>query len=749
MLSLKSHIKNHYSFPDKEKRIHADVIAQLAELTIFGLAGTLINSVVVVTILWKAADKSRLLYWFFSLILISILRIFLQVSFEKFKSNDRSLNRWKNCFLIALLASGIVWGSSGIALLQKGSIAYESFLAFVLGGMVAGSVGVYSAMITAFLFFSIPALFPLIIRLALLNDPIHLAMSFMLLLFWTIMLFTAIKLHENLIKAFKLKNENIDLISGLKNEINARKAAEEELAGQKNEIEKIVEKRTEQLKVTRLRQNEAVIAGNVGLWDWDFDSNRIQYSKEWKQQIGYEEDEIGDDFDEWKSRVHPDDIDPALKNIEQSIAGIHKAYRSEFRFRHKDGSFRLILAQGSIVRDKSGHAVRMLGSHIDITERKRMEEEILKAQKLESLGILAGGIAHDFNNILSAILGNVSMAREQTAPGSEISELLSDAEKASKNARKLTRQLLTFAKGGVPLKEITSMCRIIKECVPSVTTDSISGCEFSVDDNLWPVEIDSEQMTEAISNIAVNARQAMPEGGIIYITAVNHVLDEDNAFPLRPGKYIRISIKDQGEGIPEICLSKIFDPYFTTKQDSNGLGLATAYSVISKHGGLLTAESQPGNGATFHIYLPASEKEIPVKEEARVVKGYGNVLVMDDEVFLLKVYGKVLEKLGYSYGLAEHGAEAVRLYEEALKTEDPYDIVILDLIIPGGMGGEETIKRLLEIDPDVKAIVSSGYSDNEILANFRDYGFKGRILKPFDFKTLSMIMHNVLSGKPE
>ena len=731
---------------DKEKRLSTDIIAQLAEHTIFGLAGTIVNSGVVVLILHKSVAMKGLLWWFFILLLISICRINLQILFKKNISNEKLLKNWKIYFLLSILISGIIWGFSGVAFFSEESVPHQAFLAFVLGGMVAGSVGVYSVMIRAFLFFSIPALFPLIIRLAFMRDSVHLSMSFMLFLFWLIMLFTARKLHENLIKSLELKYENKDLINDLENEIEARKAAEAKLSNQKDEVERIVEKRTQQLKDARLRQNEAVNAGNVGLWDWHLTSNRVQYSKEWKKQMGYEDHEIGDDLDEWQSRVHPEDIGPALEQVERVLKYEDHEYRAEFRFRHKDGSYRWILAQGSVLKDESGKPARMLGSHIDITERKRMEDELQKTHKLESLGVLAGGIAHDFNNILSTILGNISMARELTDTEDEISGLLIDAEEASKNARKLTRQLLTFAKGGVPLKEVTSMNRIIKETISVMTRGSEYNCEFSIDENLWPVEIDAGQITQAINNIAVNSRQAMPDGGMISVSAGNLMVSE-NHLPLNSGKYIRISIRDQGSGIPEKYLSRIFDPYFTTKQNASGLGLATAYSIINKHGGLLTAESQHGMGAAFHIYLPASDKEISIKEETRIVMGHGNVLVMDDEADLLKIYGKILERLGYKPEYTSDGAEAVLMYKAAMEQGNPYDIVILDLTIPGGMGGEETIKKLLEIDPDVKAIVSSGYSDDEVMANFREYGFKGMMQKPFDIKTLSIVMKDVSNMK--
>ena len=339
----------------------------------------------------------------------------------------------------------------------------------------------------------------------------------------------------------------------------------------------------------------------------------------------------------------------------------------------------------------------------DITEHKRLEEELLRAQKLESMGVLAGGIAHDFNNILTTILGNVSMAKTQVKPENEIFELLKEAETASIRAQTLTKQLLTFAKGGAPLKETASIKDILKESCSFVLRGSKVRSEFSIPEDLWPAEFDVGQISQVINNIVINANQAMPEGGIIRVAAENLILDSGHGLPLNPGKYIRISIKDQGVGILEKHLLNIFDPYFTTKQEGSGLGLATTYSIIKKHSGYITVESKLGEGTTFHIYLPASEKALQERKEDKVIKGQGRILVMDDEASIRKLAGKMLERLGYEPEFASDGAEAVDIYKAAKESGKPYDVVILDLTIPGGMGGKEALKRLREIDPEVKS----------------------------------------------
>ncbi|AOY58602.1 PAS domain S-box protein [Desulfococcus multivorans] len=382
----------------------------------------------------------------------------------------------------------------------------------------------------------------------------------------------------------------------------------------------------------------------------------------------------------------------------------------------------------------------------DITERKRMEEELLKTQKLESVGMLAGGIAHDFNNILTTIIGNTALAKDHAAPESELFDLLNEIETTSTRARTLTRQLLTFAKGGAPVKDTVSIKELIRESAAFVLRGSKTLCEYFIAKDLWPVEIDVGQMNQVIHNIVINANQAMPDGGILHVRAENLMIGEKDGLPVLPGRYIRISISDQGVGIAEKHLFKIFDPYFTTKHEGSGLGLATSYAVVKKHGGYITAESELGKGSTFHIYLPASDKSIPSKTPFALLRNQGKILIMDDEAALRKIIGRMLQRLGYEPDFATDGAEVIGKYQTAMASESPYDAVILDMTIPGGMGGKEAVRRLLEMDPGVKAIVFSGYSDDPVLSNFRDYGFVGMMPKPFEFQTLSHVLDNVLNN---
>jgi len=389
----------------------------------------------------------------------------------------------------------------------------------------------------------------------------------------------------------------------------------------------------------------------------------------------------------------------------------------------------------------------------EIEHRKRVQEELLKAKKLESLGVLAGGIAHDFNNLMTAIVGNISLARMAIKPGSEAFKSLVEAEKASIQTKALTTRLITFSKGGKPVKNTVSIGDLVKASVDASLKGADVDARFSIPDDISPVEIDENQMEQAIHNIITNAREAMAGQGTITVSLENTDIGEKDPLVLNSGKYVKISIEDQGPGITDEDRAKIFDPYFSTKemgaQKGMGLGLAVSDSIVKQHDGLITVKSELGTGTILSIYLPASEKEIvkaaPVKEplsEKSLTRGE-KILVMDDEEVVRNVSHGLLTHLGYEVAVAVEGIEAIEMYQEAMASEKPFDVVILDLTNKVGMGGAETIVRLLEIDPGVKAIVATGYSGDPIISNFRDHGFRGALPKPFSLNELKTAVRDV------
>ncbi len=462
---------------------------------------------------------------------------------------------------------------------------------------------------------------------------------------------------------------------------------------------------------------------------------RIQYANPaWRQAVGWPGDESkGDSFFDV---VEPGRLETCRDEIQRAIeTGISERIETEL----VSSNGNVISVEGNVsVRYDGAGPVTLRGIFRDVTETRKLQEELLKAQKLESLGILAGGIAHDFNNLLTTVMGNVSLLDAGFSDTAPEREILHDTEMACVRAQDLTRQLLTFAKGGAPVKSLASIRDIARDSVQFVLHGSKVSARISLPEDLMPVNVDVGQISQVLQNLTINALQAMPEGGTIEVWGTNLLVEDSGSQPVKPGPYVSLHLQDQGTGIPEDLLGKIFDPFFTTKTKGSGLGLATCYSIMKKHGGHISVESTPGSGSTFQLLIPASPGDrLHVKPEDAVVRaGEGRILVMDDQEMVLRVACNILEHVGYEVDSASDGSVAVEMYRKALEAGTPYTAVVLDLTIPGGMGGEETMARLKEIDPQVKAIVASGYANDAILAHYRDFGFSGIVSKPYNVSRL-------------
>ncbi len=424
-----------------------------------------------------------------------------------------------------------------------------------------------------------------------------------------------------------------------------------------------------------------------------------------------------------------------------------KIQNSERLLKRKDGS--LVRMNINSLRMELDGRPCLVGFFTDITERHLLEEERLKTHKLEALGTLAGGIAHDFNNLLQGVFGYISLARLNRDDREKSQSALEEAEKALHMTVKLTNQLLTFSKGGKPVKKTIDLPPVIENAVKFALSGSRSDYRIVSDDGLWQVAADEGQIGQVVQNMVLNADQSMPEGGRVEIAAKNMYIESTMTQGLQKGTYVKIAIKDDGVGIPEQYLAKIFDPYFTTKEKGSGLGLATSYSIIKNHNGSIAVQSERGKGTTFTIYIPAIaiRSEAPgVPAAAATVGRAGRVLVMDDEQVIRDVAGALLKSLGQSVEFASQGKEAVEKYQEAQRAGLPFDIVILDLTVRGGMGGVETLRRLTEIDPSIKAVVSSGYSDDAVIAGYREQGFKAILKKPYSIDELRNVLNSLLNS---
>jgi len=383
----------------------------------------------------------------------------------------------------------------------------------------------------------------------------------------------------------------------------------------------------------------------------------------------------------------------------------------------------------------------------DITKHKQMEAELQKADKLESVGVLAGGIAHDLNNFLTVVLGNLSLVKRCTKGDDKATRYLQYMEEAIRQTGNLTWQLLTFASGGNPLTKAVSISKLIEEDSAFALSGSKTRCELFLAEDLPSVEIDRGQITQVITNLLINADQAMLEGGTIKIFAEElTVTCETDSLPLQSGHYVTLTITDEGPGIASNILSKIFDPYFSTKEHGSGLGLTICYSIVKKHGGHISVQSVEGEGTSFTIYLPVSsvqaEKEV---DEDDLIMGVGKVLLMEDEESVRQTANEMLVFLGYDVELSRDGAEAVRLYKEAFLSGSPFDVVITDLTVRGGMGGKMAVSELIKVDPKVKAIVSSGYSSDSF-SDYKEYGFCDVIAKPYRLQELGNVLASVILG---
>lgn len=506
---------------------------------------------------------------------------------------------------------------------------------------------------------------------------------------------------------------------------------------------------TEHLQKSRQELLDILDAMPVGIVLTD--GRTIEYINiNFSERFGYSLDEIPTD-DQWFLLAYPD---PAYRHqlVSEWRAELDKAKESgswihpiEVKVTCKDGHVRQAIVNTQLIGS------RVVIIFTDITEREMLRNELIKMQKLESIGVLAGGIAHDFNNILTGVIGNLSYARQLVALEHVASPPLAAAEKAAKRATELTRQLLTFARGGEPVKKVVAVRHLIEEAMALMLRGTNVRGEIRVDEDIRAIEADEGQIAQVLHNVIINAVQAMPAGGILRVEAGNMRLDATRTIALPAGEYVRIAITDEGCGIPEEIQERIFDPYFTTKEFGSGLGLASAYSIMTRHGGSISIDSAGIRGTLCTLLLPVTEKPLPVEspqtvgwQAAERGRLQHAILVMDDEQSIRDLSTTMLGHMGYTVHTCEDGEAAVRMYEEARAKGEGYAVVLMDLTIPGGMGGLEASRRILALDKDACLVVSSGYCQDPVMADYRTHGFAGVLAKPYTMAELEQAVASVL-----
>ena len=491
----------------------------------------------------------------------------------------------------------------------------------------------------------------------------------------------------------------------------------------------------------------------VGGWEYDVGEKRIAWTDQVYRIYGVNRESFDpNDLEKVCSFYAPED----RNKIEQAFTNAwnkSRSYDLELRFMSAKGEDRWVRTIGKPVL-KNGKVTKVVGNIMDITEPKKLRETLRQAQRMEAISTLTGGIAHDYNNLMSIVMGNLSMAMEEAESGSLLGDFLNDATNASHKVRDLTHELMTLSRGGAVVKETGCLKALLRNAAEVILTDRSIELKESIHHDLWPIAFDPYKIAAVFRNVFTNAAEAMPDGGTITIEAHNLQVEDgkqDSRLPLKPGGYVHISIEDQGVGIPQEHLGKIFDPYFSTKamgvQKGMGLGLATSYAIVQKHEGHIAIGSTPGVGTTVNIYLPTESQPVEVASTSITEEGSAlpmkRVLVMDDEEMLRKLARQMLERMGYAVETVKDGLEAIEVYQNQRASGESFNLVILDLTIKGGMGGEQTIRELMKLDPDIKAIVSSGYFNDPVMSDFQKYGFKAAMPKPYEKKNLKEVLEKL------
>lgn len=853
--------------PSVSRRLFSDQVQKQFEHTLFGTAATLINSVLLVFVLRAHVPHKSLLFWLICAGLVSVCRLLLNWAYHRSTNRSESPETWNVWFLITLFLSGVLWGASSLFMYSSDSIGHQAFIAFVAGGMVAGAVSSFTAVLAAFFIFTLPALVPICLSFFILGGEMHMAMGTMILLYLAIMCMAATRMHKNILNLLSLRYERIALIANLQEEVEQRKAAQKKLHRQKDQVEEIVTQRTAQLKNANQRLRAVLNYAPLAIWAFDekavmtfadgkglrkmglgaentvgrsifdlFPDNKpfidismrvltgefvsdtivfdavsfevryqplidaasrvagaigvaidvteqtaakeaLRKSKEQYQELvenindviyaidrdgvityispviesvlGYRADElIGESFFNF---IYYQDLDRMQEDFRKAKDRIGS--QRDYRFLDKAGDPKWCRVNSRPI--SNGHKkVGLQGVLVDIDWSKRLEEQLLRAQKMEALGTLAGGVAHDLNNILSGIISIPELLLIDLPDDSPVHRSLTIVKESGENAAAVVQDLLTLARRGVPLYECINLNDIIRRCLD--TSEMVAllrqhpevHLKTSLDPNLLNMYGSSTHIFKSVSNLMMNAMEAMPDGGSLEIETGNRYADSKlSGFDtVEEGEYVVLSIRDSGIGISENDQAKIFEPFYTNKvmgRNGSGLGMAVVWGAVKDHGGYIDLRSTEGEGTRFDLFFPATRDQLQSEEKPEDVSdlmGHGElVIVVDDMPAQREIATRILERLGFNAMSFASGEEAIEFLRQ-----DTAELLILDMILDPGIDGYETYRRINGIRPGLPAIIASGYSETDRVKKTLELGAGKYVKKPYTLTTIGKAIKEVL-----
>ncbi len=753
-----------------EVDLQTEQIRRLYSQSIIGLIGTTINGLVVVLIVGQISTWKMLFGWFLCLFVVGIFRFIDIRRFSRESAPEERTVYWRNRFVIFTFLSGLIWGSAGVLIVFSDAAPYYPFIAFVQGGLVAGTVGIYAVSFPVFVAFAVPALLPTIVAFFMEQTQLSTVMGALVLLFLVLMIATARRLNRLLKDSISLQLERFSLINELKMENSERKAAQDALERSNSQIEEKVNLRTAELKAANDRLNREISERKTIAFALEENERKFRELVENINDVIYVVDTAGvltfvsPAIERLLGYLPADLIGQPLTTVvhdsDKSIVrnGYQLAQTKDiapltFRMIARDGAIRWVRASHRPAVEK-GQLVRISGSLSDITETKNLETQLQQAKKMEAIGRVAGGVAHDLNNILSGIVSFPELILLNLSPDSELRKPLTMIQKSGIRAANVVQDLLTLSRRGISVKETVDLNRLINEYFSSsefsVLAQQLPNIEITtqLQDDLLYLTGSPVHLSKMIMNLVTNAMEAMPGGGEVKVQTSNCYVDNASFHEkaVSEGDYVVLEVSDNGIGMSNDVADKIFEPFFSKKtmgRSGSGLGMAVVWGTVEDHNGRIDVESSEGSGTRFTVYFPATRDEpLTHKEIPRIDEYLGQkeaVLIVDDVPEQREIGKRYLSKLNYSVHTASSGEEAV-----AFLSGNSVDIVVLDMIMSPGMDGLDTYKKILEIHPKQKAVIASGYSETSRVKQMQQLGAGGYVQKPYTLEKLGMAIREEL-----